>query len=145
LSEKLDEIDRRILEILKRDARTPFTDIGRELAISDATVHVRVKRMMDEGIIKKYTVEVDEAAFGRRISGFVLMNAKSGALEEVSKQLAENERISAVYEVHGPNDLIVKIGASDLDEMRDLILEIRKIPNVVTSELIPVFKIWKGN
>ena len=145
LSEKLDEIDRRILEILKRDARTPFTDIGRELAISDATVHVRVKRMMDEGIIKKYTVEVDEAAFGRRISGFVLMNVKSGTLEEVSKQLAENERISAVYEVHGPNDLIMKIGASDLDEMRDLILEIRKIPNVVTSELIPVFKIWKGN
>ena len=145
LSEKLDEIDRRILEILKRDARMPFTDIGRELAISDATVHIRVKRMMDEGIIKKYTVEVDEVAFGRRISGFVLMNVKSGALEEVSKQLAENERISGVYEVHGPNDLIMKIGASDLDEMRDLILEIRKIPNVVKSELIPVFKIWKGN
>jgi len=99
LSEKLDEIDRRILEILKRDARTPFTDIGRELAISDATVHVRVKRMMDEGIIKKYTVEVNEAAFGIRVSGFVLMNVKSGALEEVSKQLLENERISAVYEV----------------------------------------------
>ena len=46
------------------------------MAISEATVHVRVKRMMDEGIIKKYTVEVDEAAFGRRISGFVLMNVK---------------------------------------------------------------------
>ena len=142
---KLDEIDYKILEILRRGARTPFTDVGRDLGISDATVHVRVKRMMDEGIIKRYTIEVDEKALGRYVCGFVLINVKPGSLEEAANQLAENERISAVYEVHGPNDFIMKIEASDLDEMRNLILEIRKIPNVVTSELIPVFKIWKGN
>jgi len=140
---KLDEIDYKILEILRRDARTPFTDVGRDLGISDATVHVRVKRMMDEGIIKKYTIVVDEEALGRKVRGFVLINVDPGSLEDVAKQLVQNERVSAVHEIHGPNDLIVKVEAGDLDEMRDLMLKIREIPNIATSELITVFKVWK--
>jgi len=140
---KLDEIDYKILEILRKDARTPFTEVGRNLGISDATVHVRVKRMMDEGIIKRYTIAVDEEALGRKIRGFVLMNVNPGSLKEVANQLVGNERVSTVYEIHAPNDLIVKVEASDLDEMRDIVLKIREIPNVATSELITVFKVWK--
>ena len=140
---ELDEVDRTILEILRRDARTPFTEIGRVLGISDATVHVRVKKMMDEGVLKRYTIVVNEEARERKVYGFVLLNVKPGFLEEIAKTLVENERVSSVYEIHGPNDLIVKIEADGLDEMRNLMLEIREIPNVTTSELITVFKIWK--
>lgn len=140
---KLDEIDYKILEILRRDARVHFTEIGRDLGISDATVHVRVKRMMNEDIIKRYTIVVDEEALGRNVCGFVLLNVKPGSLEEIANQLVENEKVSAIYEIHGPNDLIVKIGVGNLDEMRDLMLKIREIPNVATSELITIFKIWK--
>jgi len=140
---KLDEIDYKILEILRRDARTPFTDVGKDLGISDATVHVRVKKMMDAGIIKRYTIEVDEEALDRKVHGFVLINVKPGSLEEAANQLVENEKVSAIYEIHGPNDLIVKVGVGDLDEMRNLMLKIREIPNVTTSELITIFKVWK--
>jgi Lrp/AsnC family transcriptional regulator for asnA, asnC and gidA len=140
---ELDETDYKILEILRTDARTPFTEVGRGLGISDATVHVRVKRMMDEGVIKQYTIVVDEEALGRKIRGFVLMNVNPGSLREVANQLVGNERVSTVYEIHGPNDLIVKVQASNLGELRDLVLKIREIPNVTTSELITVFKVWK--
>jgi len=140
---ELDEIDYKILETLKRDARTPFTEVGRDLGISDATVHVRVKKMMDEGIIKKYTIVVDEEAMGRKIRGFMLINVDPGSLEKVANQLVENERVSEIYEIHGPNDLIVKVAAGDLNEMRNLMLKVREIPNMATSELITVFKVWK--
>jgi Lrp/AsnC family transcriptional regulator for asnA, asnC and gidA len=140
---ELDEIDYKILETLRRDARTPFTEVGRDLGISDATVHVRVNKMMDEGIIKRYTILVDEEALGRKVHGFALINVNPGSLVDVAKQLVENERVSAVYEIHGPNDLIVKVEAGDLDEMRNLMLKVREIPNVATSELITVFKVWK--
>ena len=140
---ELDEIDYKILDTLRRDARTPFTEIGRDLGISDATVHVRVNKMMNEGIIKRYTIVVDEEALGRKVRGFVLLNVNPGSLEDVANQLVENEGVSAIYEIHGPNDLIVKVGAGDLDEMRDLVLKVREIPNVATSELITVFKVWK--
>jgi Lrp/AsnC family transcriptional regulator for asnA, asnC and gidA len=142
-SVELDKIDYKILDTLRRDARTPFTEIGRDLGISDATVHVRVNKMMDAGIIKRYTIVVDEEALGRKVRGFVLINVNPGSLEEAANQLVENERVSAVYEIHGPNDLIVKVEAGDLDEMRDLVLKVREIPNVATSELITVFKVWK--
>jgi len=140
---KLDDIDHKILETLRADARTPFTEIGRVLGISDATVHVRVKKMIDEGIIKSYTVKVDEKMLGKNVHGFVLLNVKPGSLEEVAKRLVENEKVSAIYEIHGANDLIAKVGANDLNEMRDLMLRIRGIPNVTTSELITVFRVWK--
>lgn len=139
----LDELDRKILEILRKDARKPFTEIGEALGISDATIHVRVKKMTDEGIIKRYTIEVNEEALGKSIQGFVLMNVEAGFLEDVANRLVEHEKIGAVYEIHGPNDLIVKIGAADLNEMRDLMLKLREIPNVASSEWITVFKVWK--
>jgi len=140
---KLDEIDSKILETLKRDARTPFTEVGRDLGISDATVHVRVNKMMDAGIIKRYTIVVDEETLGRKVHGFALINVNPGSLEDVANQLVENEGVSAVYEIHGPNDILVKAEAGGLDDMRDLMLKIREIPNVTTSELITVYKVWK--
>ena len=143
LAVELDQLDYKILEILREDARRPFTEVGRELGVSDATVHVRVKRMLDEGVVRRYTVEVDEAVLGRKVSGFVLLNVKPGSLEEVAEQLVENERVSAIYETHGPNDLIVKVQAGELDEMRDLMLKVREVPKVVSSKLITVLKVWK--
>jgi len=140
---ELDKIDYKILDTLRRDARTPFTEIGRDLGISDATVHVRVNKMMDAGIIKRYTIVIDEEALGRKVRGFALINVKPGSLEDVANHLVDNEGVSAVYEIHGPNDLIVKVEAGDLDEMRNLVLKVREIPNVATSELITVFKVWK--
>ncbi len=139
----IDETDYKILEILQKDARIPFTVVGRELGISDATVHVRVKRMLKEGIIKRYTIVVNEEVLGRNVFGFVLLNVTPGNLEDVVKYLLENEHISAIYEIHGPNDLILKIWAENLDEMRDKMLEIREVPNVTTSELITIYKVWK--
>ncbi len=142
----MDKIDREIIEILRGNSRTPFTNIGKDLGISDATVHVRVKRMLDEGIIKRYTIDVDESTvFGRRVSGILFMNVEPGTVNDVAKQVAENEEVCAVYETHGPNDLILKVEVNDLDGMRDLVLKIRGIPNVVASELTTVFKTWKEN
>lgn len=143
LNLSIDETDYKILEILQKDARIPFTVVGRELGISDATVHVRVKRMLKEGIIKRYTIAVNEEVLGRNVFGFVLLNVTPGNLEDVVKYLLENEHISAIYEIHGPNDLILKIWAENLDEMRDKMLEIREVPNVTTSELITIYKVWK--
>ncbi|MFX0199787.1 MAG: Lrp/AsnC family transcriptional regulator [Candidatus Hodarchaeota archaeon] len=140
---KLKEIDYKILKILRMDSRTPFTEIGQKLGISDATVHVRVKRMMKENIIKNYTIEVINEVLGRNICGFVLLNVIPGFLEEVAKRLVENKTTSAVYEIHGPYDLIIKVWTNNLDELRDQLLKIREIPNVTTTELITVYKVWK--
>ena len=144
MSEKLDEVDRGIIEHLMKNARTTFVDIGKALDISDATVYNRVKHLMEMGVIKRFTIEVDEAAIGPFANGFILVNVKPGSVKEVSKQLVEIKRVSEIYEVHGSEDLIVKVGAKNLGRLRSVILKVRGIPDVVETEFIPVFKTWKG-
>ncbi len=143
MSEKLDEVDRGIIERLMENARTTFADIGRALDVSDATVYNRVKRLTEMGVIRRFTIEVDEAAVGRRVSGFMLVNVRPGAVKEVSKQLTEIETVSEVHEVHGPEDLIVKVRAKNLSRLRPVILKVREISDVVQTEFIPIFKTWK--
>ena len=56
---KLDEVDHQILDMLIENARTPFTDIAKKLLVSAGTIHVRVKKMEEEGVIKGSTLTVD--------------------------------------------------------------------------------------
>jgi Lrp/AsnC family leucine-responsive transcriptional regulator len=144
LSEKLDEVDRGIIGHLRENARTTFVDIGKALGVSDATVYNRVNRLTEMGVIKRFTIEVDEAAIGPFAHGFILVNVKPGSVKEVSRQLVEIKRVSEIYEVHGSEDLIVKVGAKNLGRLRSVILKVRGIPDVVQTEFIPVFKTWKG-
>ncbi|MCW4021184.1 MAG: Lrp/AsnC family transcriptional regulator, partial [Candidatus Bathyarchaeota archaeon] len=109
----------------------------------DATVYNRVKRLTEMGVIKKFTIEVDAAAIGERTHGFILVNVKPGTVKEVSRQFCEIKRVSEVHEVHGSEDLIVKIAAKNLSRLRSVILKARRIPDVVDTEFIPIFKTWK--
>lgn len=58
---------------------------------------------------------VDEKASGRKVRGLVLINVNPSSLEEVANHSVDNEKVSAVYEIHGLNDLIVKVEAGDLE------------------------------
>jgi Lrp/AsnC family leucine-responsive transcriptional regulator len=120
-----------------------FVDIGKALDVSDATVYNRVKRLNEAGVIKRFTIEVDEAAVGKKVSGFIMVNVKPGAVKDVSRQLCEVEKVSEVHEIHGSEDLIVKVRAKNLGRLRSVILRVREIPDVVQTEFIPVFKTWK--
>ena len=91
MSLKLDEVDLGIMEHLKVNARMTFVDIGKELSVSDATVYNRVRRLIDMGVIKRFTIKVDETAVGKGTRGFILVNVKPGAVKEVSEQLVKLE------------------------------------------------------
>ena len=128
---------------LKENSRTTFVDIGKALDISDATVYNRVKRLTEEGVITKFTIEVDMRGRGKRTRGFILMSVAPGSVKEVSKRVCEIENVHEVYEIHGSGDLIVKVEGENLRKLRPVIFKVRQIPDVVDTEFIPVFKTWK--
>ena len=140
---ELDETDHEIMRQLSENSRTTFVDIGKALNISDATVYNRVKRLMDEGVITKFTIEVDKSALERRTRGFILISVAPGSVKDVSRQLCEVSNVREIYEVHGSEDLIVKVEAENLRKLRPIILKVRQVPDVVDTEFIPVFKTWK--
>lgn len=139
---KLDETDFKILEFLRKDARTPFTEIGNALEIADSTVHIRVNKMIDEGVISGFTIKVDYGALGR-VSSLLMLDVVPGHFEDVLPNLVHSENVEEIFELHGAYVAALKISAKSLVEMRDEIVRIRRIPNVTRTEMITILKTWK--
>lgn len=143
-SELLDEVNLRILDILGRDASRPFVDIAKELEISDATVHIRVKRLQAAGILRKFTITTDNVLLGYDHLAFVGINLSKGSRDEVLVSLSQLEEILELHEMYGQFDLLVKIRSRNLEEMRDIIAnKISKIPQITEAQSMMVLKTIK--
>ena len=141
---EVDVVDLRILSILQENARTPFTKIARELGVSDATIHLRVRKMEDTGVIEKYDTVLNEEKMGNPVSAYVLIRVDPGTVEEVCKRLLELEKVYEISEIHERYDVLVKIRGSGLEEVRNILIQkIRSIPEIVDSETYMVFRNWK--
>jgi len=96
------------------------------------------------GVIKRFTIDLNEEIIGNSSLAYVLVTVNPGYIEQVSKEIIKNPQVLEVHEVHTRGDLLIKIRASSDNEIRDFIVnKLRTIENVVNSELIPVYKIWK--
>jgi len=144
LSLKLDEANREIIHSLRENARTTFVDIGKALGIFDATVYNRVKRLMEMGAITRFATEVDKTAIDKKTHGFILVNVKPCAVKEISRRLCEIERVSEVHDIHGSEGLIVKARGKNLGRLSSVLLRATRVPDMVQTEFIPIFKTWKG-
>ena len=143
-SELLDEVNLRILDILGRDASRPFVDIAKELEISDATVHIRVKRLQAAGILRKFTITTDNVLLGYDHLAFVGINLSKSSRDEVLVALSQLEEILELHEMYGQFDLLVKIRSKNLEEMRDIIAnKISKIPQITEAQSMMVLKTIK--
>lgn len=145
MKEKLDDIDLKIIDILGRDSSTPFVEIAKQIGISDATVHVRVRRLISEGVISKFTISVDNDLLGYNHLGFMGINVDPAfAAEKTIDQLLNLEEVLEIHEMHNSFDLFLKIRAKHLGHMLDIVEnKIRKLPHILNTELITVLKTRK--
>ena len=140
----LDEINLKILAILIRDASKPFVEIARMLGMSDATVHMRVKRLMASGIIRSFTISTDSRMLGYSHLAFMGINIRQGCADEIVGFLSKQDEIMEVHEIHGRFDILLKIRAKSLEEMRDIIVnKVRQLPQISEAELMTVLKTIK--
>ncbi|MEW6604862.1 MAG: Lrp/AsnC family transcriptional regulator [Thermoproteota archaeon] len=140
----LDDINLRIIDMLTQDASRPFVDIAKELGISDATVHMRVRRLVAAGIIRRFTIATDSKLLGYDHLAFMGINMKEGAADEVTAQLSQYDEILEIHEIHGRFDLLLKVRARNLEEMRDIVVnKIRRLPQITDAELMTVLKTIK--
>jgi Lrp/AsnC family transcriptional regulator for asnA, asnC and gidA len=143
-SELLDEINLRILDILSQDASRPFVDIARELEISDATVHIRVKRLQAAGILRKFTIKTDNVLLGYDHLAFIGINISKGSRDEVLITLSQLDEILELHEMYGQFDLLAKIRARSLEGIRDIIAnKISIIPQITEAQSMMVLKTIK--
>ena len=132
---KLDEIDHQILDILIDNARIPFTDISKKLLVSAGTVHVRVKKMEDAGILKGSSLNLDYEKLGYSFIAYIGLYLERNDLTE--KVLSELEKIPNVTVAHittGKFNIYCKLRAKDTKHAKNLIFKIDDIPGISRSE-----------
>src|SRR5215831_9774172 len=120
-SQQIDDINLKILDILNRDSSTPFVDIAKRIGVSDATIHIRVRRMMAAGIINKFTISVDNDLLGYDHLAFMGINISPGSADQIAYDLLKIEEVLEMHEMHGKFDLLLKIRAKDLNQMREIV------------------------
>src|SRR5919199_2031355 len=140
----LDDINLRIIDALSKDSSMPFVEIAKQIGISDVTVHLRVRKLKDNGVINKFTLSLDNDILGYDHLSFIGINIRPGLADQITEELSNMEEILEVHEMHGKFDLFVKIRAKDLSHTREIIeKKIRILPNIVDTQLMTVLKTSK--
>ncbi len=130
-STDLDEIDLTILRHLKMNSRMRFRELSGLMGISDSTLQFRLKQMIKNDVIDKFTVIVNPAWTRYRVTALVLVQTNTDKHDEAKVALAKLPEISEVYSVLGEYDLFIKIWSKSLEELNTLINDrIRSIDGI---------------
>ncbi|MBS7611496.1 Lrp/AsnC family transcriptional regulator [Candidatus Bathyarchaeota archaeon] len=136
---RLDDIDRQILEALKRNSRVKYTELARTVGVTEGAIRRRVNRLVKSGVIKKFTVEI--GATKPLLKALVLISARtSHPLSIVSEKVKKLRDVEAVYEVSGLYDIVAIIKGSDVSDLNNCIDEIRKIDGVESTNTLVVLR-----
>ncbi|MAC97162.1 MAG: Lrp/AsnC family transcriptional regulator [Euryarchaeota archaeon] len=129
----LDDTDRRIIEVLERDARTSLRGIAEEVGVSLGTVSNRVKKLEDNGVIKDYRVILDSEKVGWNLNVVIGLRIQKGRLIEIQEKIARDNRVYGVYDVTGEFDSMVIARAVDRSDLDDLSKNVLSMDGVVRS------------
>ena len=133
---EIDRLDKQILSILMRNAKMAYTEIAKKLFVSGGTIHVRMKKLEDVGIVKGYNLSVDHGKLGYDICAYLgIYLDKSSLYEEVAKEL---EKIPEVVEAHyttGLYNIFARVFCKDTAHLKEVLHDkIQNIPGIQRTE-----------
>ncbi|KXB35984.1 putative regulatory protein AsnC [Bacteroidales bacterium KA00344] len=136
--EKVDNLDRKILSILSRNARIPFKDVAAECGVSRAAIHQRVQRLVEAGVITGSGFDVNPKSLGYSTCTYVGLNLERGSMyKEVVKRITNIPEIVECHFTTGPYTMLLKAYARDNEELMDLLNnKLQTIPGVVSTETL---------
>jgi DNA-binding Lrp family transcriptional regulator len=127
----MDDLDRRILSILREDSRTPYTEIADRVGTSEGTVRNRVERMLDSGVIERFTVATRTGNVKAMVEIDVGVDVDTG---EMSERMAEWTDVDFVWQVSGEEDVVIVVDTTDTGTLNDLITRARELEEVISTK-----------
>ena len=119
---ELDDTDRKILDLLMQDAKMPYTEIARKVHVSGGTVHVRMARLEELGIVKGATLQVDYQKLGYGVNAFLgIYLLKSSVYASVTEQLREIPEVVSIHFTTGAYGIFARLVCRDTQHLRDVL------------------------
>lgn len=132
----IDEVDKQILSILMKDAKEPYTEIAKRIHVSGGTVHVRMRKLEQLGIVTGANLSIDYTKLGYDISAFLgIYLDKSSLYDEVAKQLEQIPEVVAAHYTTGIYSIFAKIICRDTAHLKEVLHDkIQKISGIQRTE-----------
>jgi Lrp/AsnC family leucine-responsive transcriptional regulator len=138
----MDDIDRQILDILRTNARTPISDVARQVGLTNAPVARRIARLESTGIIRGYVAIVDEGAAGGleafteiRLAGAV----DTREIEEIARQVPE---VAQLFTISGDPDALLRFRVRNVEHLQTVVNAIRRTGLVAGTKSLIVMSSW---
>jgi DNA-binding Lrp family transcriptional regulator len=142
---EVDELDLKILDVIKNDAKLSVREIAKILNKSPSTILGRIKKLEKVGVIKGYATLIDYSKLNYQVTAITLLQVEGPYIEEVEKLLASEPNVRAVYDVTGEYDVIVISLFKTVSELDNFIKRLLKVPHIRRSITSIAFRVIKDN
>jgi Lrp/AsnC family leucine-responsive transcriptional regulator len=141
---KLDDLDRRITELLRLNSRMSYTDISKEVGISRVGVQARVNALIENGTLERFTVIVNSEKIGLNVSAFFHVEVEPHRLSEVAQRLSDEPAVTALHHMTGPSKLHMHAVFANMPDMEAFLQErLYNMPGIVGVESQLLIKKYK--
>ncbi|MCG6903062.1 MAG: Lrp/AsnC family transcriptional regulator [Rhodobacter sp.] len=130
----MDNIDQKLIAALRRDSRSPLSDLAGLLGISRATVRARLEKLQSSGDIQGFTVLTRQDVAQSPVRGLMMLKIEGAGAERILHRLTGYPQVTEVHSTNGAWDLIAEIGTGTLEEFDRILFEIRRLDGVTSSE-----------
>jgi Lrp/AsnC family transcriptional regulator for asnA, asnC and gidA len=141
----LDEIDRDILRILQANARTSYREIQDKLGISIGTIHNRIAKLKDRGIINGYTLKLNNEKLGYNLSFLIRINCDGKFTEEVLSEIAKIPEVCSVFHTTGEQSAALICRFKESDDVHKFIRDLNKKEYISRTNSNMILKEYKNN
>jgi DNA-binding Lrp family transcriptional regulator len=129
----MDDLDHRLIELLRTNARLPLARLAKALGVARSTIQLRLKALEDQGIISGYTISVTRPNNSPGIDAMVLISVDSGQEASVIRALSKRFEINRLYTVSGRYDICAMLRTETTQELDQMIDRIRATPGVTET------------
>lgn len=141
---RLDEKDLELIQALRKDSKKPIAALARELGMPRATLQDRVRKLVKDGVIKRFTIVPDFAKLGRQIVAFVMVSfspVPGLSQRELAQEIAEIEDVQEVHLISGQWDILAKVRVGEVEDIGRLVIDkIRSTRGVARTETCVSFE-----
>ncbi|HVT76942.1 MAG TPA: Lrp/AsnC family transcriptional regulator [Acidimicrobiales bacterium] len=134
-SREIDAIDRRIVDVLRQDARVSVSELAQRASVSRANAYQRLARLTADGVVRRFTVDVDHRALGHTITALILVDIDQHAWRAVENEVMALPGVEYVALTTGAFDVVILVRAPDMETLRDVVLErLQSMPAVRSTQ-----------
>ena len=145
---ELSEVDLAIVEVLRRDARTPNQEVARRAGIAPSTCSVRLRALERDGVIRGYHADVDPEALGAALQAMVAVRLRAGArhqLPDFTARMRHRPEVVSVFFVGGAEDFLVHVAVADAGALRDFVVDqLSSHAEVASTQTSVIFEHTRG-